>query len=97
MLWRPMGGEQIGQAMQNIAGFEPPRCVYRQTAARIFVDDGQHAERPAILGAILHEIIGPDVAGAFWPKPDAEPSFSQSRPRLGCFCGTFSPSRRQIQ
>ena len=22
---------------------------------------------------------------------------SQSRPRLGCFCGTFSPSRRQIR
>ena len=26
-----------------------------------------------------------------------EPSVSQSRPRLGCLCGTFSPSRRQIR
>ena len=26
-----------------------------------------------------------------------EPSFSQSLPRFGCFCGTFSPSRRQIR
>ena len=26
-----------------------------------------------------------------------DPSASQSRPRLGCFWGTFSPSRRQIR
>ncbi len=26
-----------------------------------------------------------------------EPSVSHSRPRLGCFLGTFSPSRRQIR
>src|SRR3954467_11912656 len=26
-----------------------------------------------------------------------DPSVSQSRPRLGCFLGTFSPSRRQIR
>jgi hypothetical protein len=26
-----------------------------------------------------------------------DPSFSQSRPRLGCFWGTFSPSRFQIR
>jgi hypothetical protein len=26
-----------------------------------------------------------------------EPSASHSRPRLGCFCGTFSPSRRQMR
>ena len=26
-----------------------------------------------------------------------DPCASQSRPRLGCFSGTFSPSRRQIR
>ena len=26
-----------------------------------------------------------------------DPSFNHSRLRLGCFCGTFSPSRRQIR
>src|SRR3954465_12280873 len=26
-----------------------------------------------------------------------EPSLSHSRPLFGCFCGTFSPSRRQIR
>jgi hypothetical protein len=26
-----------------------------------------------------------------------DPSASQSLPRFGCFCGTFSPSRRQIR
>ena len=26
-----------------------------------------------------------------------DPSFSHSRPRRGCFCGTFRPSRRQIR
>jgi len=26
-----------------------------------------------------------------------DPSLSQRRPRFGCFCGTFSPSRRQIR
>ena len=31
------------------------------------------------------------------PQADTQPSASHSRPRLGCFLGTFSPSRRQIR
>ena len=55
------------------------------------VDDVEHAVLPAIVGAVLDEVVGPDVIGMLRPQPDARPLVSQSRPRLGCFWGTFSP------
>ena len=35
------------------------------------IDDGQHPKRFAVMGAVLHEVIGPDVVLAGWPQPDA--------------------------
>jgi hypothetical protein len=49
------------------------------------------------MGAVLNEVISPDVIRALRPQTDAEPSVSHRRPRLGCLAGTLSPSRRQIR
>ena len=35
------------------------------------IDHAQHAERSAILGPILHEVIGPDLVRPFRPQPHA--------------------------
>src|SRR5258707_2900497 len=43
----------------------------RKAATRELVDHAQHAERPAILGPILHEVVGPDVVGPLRPQPHA--------------------------
>ena len=35
------------------------------------VDDVEHAELPSVMSALLEEVVGPDVVGAFGPQPDA--------------------------
>ena len=62
------------------------------------VDDAEHAELPPVVGAVLDEVVGPDMV--LWccgRRRMQEPSLSQSRPRLGRRRGTLSPSRRQIR
>src|SRR5262249_22431935 len=72
-------------------GFELARGDDRQTAARKFIDDGQHAEGPAVLGAVLNEIIGPDMAFAFRPKPDAGAVVQPKPPASWLFLWHFQP------
>lgn len=38
---------------------------------RELVDYVQHADLASILGTVLNEVVGPDVVGMLWPKPDA--------------------------
>jgi hypothetical protein len=35
------------------------------------VDDVEQAELPSVMGALLEEVVRPDVVGAFGPQPDA--------------------------
>lgn len=97
MGWWTALDEQLGECRQHILMVEPTRDHQRQTFPAGLVDDGQNAELAPIMGAPFDEIIGPDMPGYCGRSRMHEPSFSHSRPRLGCFCGTFSPSRRQIR
>jgi hypothetical protein len=57
----------------------------------------EHAVLPPVVRAILDEVIGPHVIAMLGRRRTHDPSVSHNRPRLGCFLGTFSPSRRQIR
>jgi hypothetical protein len=50
-----------------------------------------------IMGAVLDEVVGPDIIALLRRSRMHHPPASQSLPRLGCLGGTFSPSRRQIR
>ena len=54
------------QALQHIVGSQPSRHHDGQAAARELIDHAQHAERSAILGPILDEVVGPDMVGRLW-------------------------------
>jgi hypothetical protein len=45
----------------------------------------------------MHEVVAPDMVLPLRSEPHELPSLSQRRPRLGCFFGTFRPSRFQIR
>jgi hypothetical protein len=60
------------------------------------VDDVEHAVFPAIMGAVLDEVVGPDVVGMLRPQTNAG-AICEPEAGLGCFWGTFSPSRRQTR
>ena len=43
----------------------------RQAFAGELVDDVEHAELPSVVGAVLDEVVGPDVVAVLRPQPDA--------------------------
>ena len=89
--------EQVRERIDDIDGFEPAVHPDGQALVGELVDDVEHAELASIVGAVLDEVVGPDMVAVFRPEPDARSIVQPQRPRLGCFCGTFSPSRRQIR
>ena len=56
-----MTQEQLRQDIQDVLAVELPPDADRQAFPGIFVDDGQHVERLAIMGTVLDEVVGPDV------------------------------------
>ena len=44
----------------------------RQALAVEFIEHVEHAVFPPIMGAVLDEIVGPDVVGMFRLQPNAE-------------------------
>ena len=97
MGWRAMLHEQIGEHREHVIALELTLDMDRQAFPAMLVDDCEHPERLPIMGAIRDEVIAPDMAAITRSQAQHDPSLSHSRPRLGCFCGTFSPSPRQIR
>jgi hypothetical protein len=58
---------------QHVVRIEFARHHDGQTAPRELVDHGQHAKPPAVLSAVLHEVLGLHVVGPLGPETDARP------------------------
>jgi hypothetical protein len=86
-----MLGEEIGQARQHVVAPEPPRHRQGQAFLRILVDHRQDAERPTVMGLVLHEVIAPDMARPAWPETDARSVVQPEPPAFGLFLGDFQP------
>ena len=63
MLRRAVSDEEIRETLEHVVSSELPRDDNGQAAARELVEHHEHAEGPTILGAILDEVVGPDVIG----------------------------------
>ncbi len=63
--------EEIGQDIDDVGGLEFPVDPDRDAFPGELVDHVQHAELPTVVGAILDEVVGPDMIGMLRPKPDA--------------------------
>ena len=55
--------EQLAECLDDIGRLELPRDTDGQALAAELVDDAQHPERLAIVGAVSDEVIGPDMVG----------------------------------
>jgi hypothetical protein len=60
-----------GVMNKHVIRIEFARHDDRQTAPRELVDHGQHAKPPAVLSAVLHEVVGPHVVRPLGPETDA--------------------------
>jgi hypothetical protein len=63
--------EQVGQDVDHVGGLELAGDPDRQALVGELVEDVGHAVLPSVMGAVLDEVVGPDVVGAFGPQPDA--------------------------
>jgi len=100
MLRCPVRDEQISQALEDVVGAQTPRHDNRQASPGELVDDGEHPNGPPILGAILDEVIGPDMIGplgsscwkhAFGMMPDARSVIEPQTAAFGLLLWHFQP------
>jgi len=69
VLRRPMLKEQLTERVEHVAGVELALHPDRQAFARELVDHTQHAEHLSVMGAVLDEVIGPDMSLVGRPEP----------------------------
>jgi hypothetical protein len=55
------------------------------------VDDVEHADPAAIVGAVLDEVVGPDVIAVLGPEPDAGAVVQPQSAPLRLPCGNLQP------
>jgi hypothetical protein len=91
MLRWSMFHEEIREAMEHIIGVEPSLHEDGEVLPTEFVDDRQHLEGTAIMGAVLYKIIGPDVVAMGGPEPDARPVVEPEPPSLWLFLRNLQP------
>ena len=63
--------EEIGQHVDHVDRLELAVDAYRQALVGELVDDVEHAVFAAVMGAILDEVIRPDVVGMLGPQTNA--------------------------
>lgn len=91
MFGRAVLREEIGQAMQDIVRSKPSGHDDCQAAACELVEHDEHAEGPAVLCAVLDEVIGPGMVGSPWPKTNAGAIVQQETAAFWLFTWYFQP------
>jgi hypothetical protein len=62
-----------------------------------FVEEVAHAVFAAVVGAVLGEVIRPDVVGLLWPQPDTGAVHEPKTAAFRLLLGAVRPSRFQIR
>jgi hypothetical protein len=91
VLWWATLDEQVGQALQHVIRPQSPRHQDRQAAARELVDHARHPERPAVLGAVLHEVVRTDVVRPLRPQAHARAVIEAQAAPLRLFLRHLQP------
>jgi hypothetical protein len=83
--------EEIGQDIDHVHGLELAGDPDRQALVRELVDEVEHAVLPSVMGAVLDEVVGPDVVRALGSEPDAGSVRQPEPPALGLLLGHLQP------
>jgi hypothetical protein len=77
--------------MQHVVRSQPSGHDDRQAAACELIEHDEHAEGPAVLRALLDEVIRPDVVGSLGAKTDAGSVVQPQTAALGLLAWYFQP------
>ena len=83
--------EQIGKHVDDILAVEPVIDPKRQTFVREFADYIEYSILPPLLGAIIHEIVRPDMVGALGTQAHARTVIEPETTSLGLLGWNFQP------
>ncbi len=86
-----MGHEEIREAIQYVIGAQPSLHHDSQALPTEFVDDRQNFDGTAIVRAVCHEIIGPDMVAGGGPESDTRPIVEPKTSWFGLLLGNFQP------
>ena len=86
-----VGHEEIREAMEHIIGVEPPLHHDGEALPTEFVDDRQDLEGTAIVSAVFHKIIGPDMVTMGGPEPDTRPIIEPQTSAFRLLLGNLQP------
>ena len=79
------------ESVDHVDGLQLPADPDRQAFPGELVDHVEHAEAPSVVGAILDEVVGPDMVGMFRPKPDAGVLVAPEPAALGLLVRNLQP------
>jgi hypothetical protein len=83
--------KQVRQHVHDVSSVQSSIDPDRDAFARELVDDVQHSIFPAIMGAILDEVIGPDMVGMLRPQTDIAPVVQPKPTPLRLLLWHFQP------
>jgi hypothetical protein len=63
--------EEVAEHVDHVRGLELAGDPDRQALVGELVDDVEHAVLPSLMGAVLDEVVGPDVVRVFGAQAEA--------------------------
>jgi hypothetical protein len=83
--------EQVRKHVDDVDPLELAADPDGQALMRERVDEVEHPEPPAIMGAVLDKVIGPDRIAVLGPQPDARAVGQPEPSTLGLLGGNLQP------
>ncbi len=83
--------EQVSERVNDIDGLEPAADPDGEALASELVDDVEHPILPPVMGAILDEVVGPDMVGIFGPQANTGSVVEPEPPALGLLVRNLQP------
>ncbi len=74
--------KQVREHVDDVDRFEPAGYADGQALMRELVDDVEHADLAPVVGAVLDEVVGPDVIAVLGPEPDTGAVVQPEAPAL---------------
>lgn len=87
----PVTNEQLAQRVEDIPGRELALDPDGEALACVLLDHAQHTKRSSIVGAVLDEVIGPDMAFVRRPQPHARAVIQPETAAFWLFHRYFPP------
>jgi hypothetical protein len=86
-----VGHEEIREAMEDVIGAQLSLHHDVQALPTEFVDDSQYLDGTAVVSAVCHEIIGPDMVAMGGPEPHTRTIVEPKTSSFGLLLGNFQP------